>query len=438
MWGYSKSPADQAISPWQVILYALPAMPLALPTLVLFIYLPTLYVEEFGLSLTLVGALLMLARIGDLLLDPWVGALNDKANTLQQRGVITVGALICALGLYLLTRPIEGWYASSLILALSLLYFGWTLVQIPYLALLPRLHSDHRQRTKIASLREGLGVIGLLLSAAIPVYLINQGESQLEAMQGLTNIATVFVGITLTLLLTRLNWPATQSGVAQGKFKTLLRNRPARTLMLAWFTNGMANGIPGVLFPLYVTAVLGSDEAARAQLILLYFVAAIVSLPLWWIASRRWGRSQLWQIAMLVAIAAFLPAAWLGEGDILWFSLICLITGAMLGADLALPQALQADVCDWHRLRFGRDQSGLLFALWNVCTKLALALAAMLAFGLLDLSGFDGDLGEAGSLALIYAFLPCVFKLTAVFQMQSFGLTEAMHQRIVARLESRR
>lgn len=438
MWGYSKSAADSHISPSQKFIYALPALPLALPTLVLFIYLPTLYVEEFGLDLALVGLLLMLARVGDLLLDPWAGALNDRASAGQQRSLMAIGALLCGAGLYWLTRPIPDWQATSLLASLSLLYFGWTLVQIPYLALLPGLTSNHQSRTQIASLREGLGVVGLLFSAAIPVYLINGGATQLSAMQQLTSITILMVALSLGVLLTMLRWPKAKERQIQGKIRTALRNRPARKLMSAWFSNGLANGVPGVLFPLYVTEVLGADEAARAQLILLYFLAAILSLPIWWFASRYCSRKRLWQGAMLIAVLFFLPASVLGPGDYSWFLLICLATGAMLGADLALPQALQADVCDWHRLRYGRDQSGMLFALWNVCTKLALALAALLAFGLLDLSGFNQDDAETGSLALIYAFLPCVFKVVAVVQMQRFTLNEATHQHIIARLNNRR
>ena len=47
-----------------------------------------------------------------------------------------------------------------------------------------------------------------------------------------------------------------------------------------------------------------------------------------------------------------------------------------LGADLALPPAIQADVADWDRLRHRRDRTAGLFSLWNMATKLALAAAA--------------------------------------------------------------
>ena len=421
----------------QTWIYALPALALALPTLVLFVYLPTLYVEEFGLSLALVGALLMVARLGDLVIDPYIGRLNDRLSNIQQRRIMLVGAILCGIGLFALTRPIEGWIGTSLLISLSLLYFGWTLVQIPYLALLPALTSDSGKRTQVASLREGLGVIGMVLSAALPAILIGAGATTLDALQQLNDLTILLVALTLGLMLGRLNWPTRIVSSQPGAWRSLWRNRPARILMAAWFSNGLANGIPAVLFPLYITSVLGLGEAARATYILAYFIFAILSLPIWWILSRHLSRMRLWQSGMLIAILSFLPASMLGTGDGSIFLVICCITGAMLGADLALPQALQADVCDWHRFRYGRDQSASLYAIWNVFTKLALALAAVLAFGLLDLSGFDQTSGELGSLALIYAFLPCVLKFIAILKMQKFTLSESRHAEIIARLDRR-
>jgi len=62
----------------QVIYYGLPGLPLAMLGLPLFIYLPSFYNQELGLSLSIVGFVLLLARSLDVITDPLIGFLNDR------------------------------------------------------------------------------------------------------------------------------------------------------------------------------------------------------------------------------------------------------------------------------------------------------------------------------------------------------------------------
>lgn len=412
----SKSDATEGIlSRDQVLAYALPAIPLALPTLVLFVNLPTLYVEEFGLGLTLCGLILMLARIGDLVIDPWVGQWVDRLGARGQQRLLIAGGLFCAPGMLLVIFPIQNGIALSLLGGLSLLYFGWTLIQIPYLALLPGLSRYSFERTRLASWREGLGILGLLLSAALPALFVALGADNLSAFRGLILVSLGLGLILIANLLWRLRWPSdgNQPRSDGPHWRLILHNRAARTLIGCWFTNGLANGIPAVLFPLYLTSVIGLPEQQRNQLILLYFVCAILSLPIWLRLSRQIPRARLWRWGMSVSALCFAPAALLGQGDLWLYLLIVVSTGVLLGADLALPHSIQADITDQHQDQFGHNQTALLFAIWNMSTKLALALAGVIALGLTELSGFDQDSGEPGSLAYLYALLPAALKLLA-------------------------
>ena len=118
---------------------------------------------------------------------------------------------------------------------------------------------------------------------------------------------------------------------------------------------------------------------------------------------------------MMVACIAFVFAISLGAGDVAAFAAICLLTGLALGADLALPPALLADIAESPAASAG---AGLL-RLVELVAKLNLALAAGLALPLLALLGYEpgGDTGgEAGLLALtlaIYCLLPVFFKAAA-------------------------
>tara|TARA_B100000575_G_scaffold281858_1_gene272904 strand:+ start:74 stop:448 length:375 start_codon:yes stop_codon:yes gene_type:complete len=120
---------------------------------------------------------------------------------------------------------------------------------------------------------------------------------------------------------------------------------------MAWFLNGVANGIPSVLFFLYLEKVLGVDETQRAILILVYFSTAVVSMPLWLSLSNVYNKHRIWCYAMILAIGAFSLVPFLPEGAIYLFSVICVLTGACLGADLSIPPSIQADVLDFDKLQ---------------------------------------------------------------------------------------
>ncbi len=422
------------LSKSQLGLYALPALPLSLPTLALYINLPTWYHEQWGLSLGFIALILFFARVSDLVVDPYIGRMNDRLSDRAQRRVIILGGLICIPSALLLIYPVEHLAAASMSLGLIGLFFGWTLIQIPYLSWLVRLSSNAQERIQIASLREFLGLIGLLLSALIPALLVYLGYSSTEALRAVVWIALVLGALTLTLLMANLRLKPsiklrTSLKQTTSTWRPIQRNCLAKRLAISWFFNGLANGVPATLFPLYITTVLFLPESDRTFYISIYFLSCILSIPIWIKLTRSIDRMNLWRTGMFISAVVFIPASLLGSDSAWLFIPICLLTGAMLGADLSIPHAIQADVADYHQWRFGLSQTNLLFALWNMITKLALALSATLAFGLLELMG-----QSPLALALIYALLPSVFKIIAVLVVQDFKLSANTHKKIKQRL----
>jgi Na+/melibiose symporter-like transporter len=143
---------------------------------------------------------------------------------------------------------------------------------------------------------------------------------------------------------------------------------------------------------------------------------------------------------MMIACPAFAFAAFLEPGQWQAFAAICVTTGLCLGADLALPPAIQADVADWDRLRFRRNRTAALFSLWNVSAKLALGLAALIVLPLLGAMGLEDTVAAPAAitaLAVIYALPACVLKLTAVALMFRLPLTRDRQSLISTRLRRR-
>jgi len=157
----------------------------------------------------------------------------------------------------------------------------------------------------------------------------------------------------------------------------------------------------------FVADVLQAEKAG-GLLLALYFVAGAASLPLWVALAGRIGRVRAWLLSMGLAGGAFAWAGMLGAGDVVPFAAICLASGLALGADLALPAAMAADLGERRR------QAGTCFGIWNFAAKLNLALAAGLALPLLGLLGYTPGGGEAlAALSFSYALLPLAFKALA-------------------------
>ena len=175
--------------------------------------------------------------------------------------------------------------------------------------------------------------------------------------------------------------------------------------------NGIASAIPATLFLFFAADVLQASKSS-GNFLALYFVAAACALPLWVRAAQRFGKRRAWLASMLLAIAAFAWAWLLGPGDTRAFAAICIASGIALGADLALPPSILADVIERDHSS-GRE--GAYFGVWNLVTKLNLALAAGLALPALAWAGYvPGANAALTALAIAYCLVPCALKLCAV------------------------
>ncbi|HUZ72879.1 MAG TPA: MFS transporter [Stellaceae bacterium] len=426
----------------RALAYAAPGFALAIPLVPVFTFLPTLYARDLGLGLARTGAVLFLARAVDLLLDPMIGLLSDRWRTRfgRRKPWIVAGAVAAGSALIALFAPPAGAGERYLFLWLALLYFGFSAVQVPYLAWGAELVPDYHERTRIAGLREGLMLAGIVATGALPLLAALAGLSERQGLAAIAWLAVSCGGPSIAVLVWRVPEvaPGPRPPVAVD-WRAVLANLPFLRLLCAWFLNGLATGLPAVLFPLYLEDGLRAGAALRGVMIFAYFAAGCAAIPLWLRLSRRHGKHLVWCGAMAMAMAAFVWVPLLGPGDDVAFLVICLVTGAALGADLVLPPAMQADVVDLDRLRTGTARAGFYFAVWGMGTKLALGTAAGGAFVALGAVGFDphGANGPRAifALAAIYALAPVLFKAGAVALLWHYPLTAARHAIIRRRIE---
>ena len=402
-----------------LIYYALPAFSLAMLGLPLYIYLPTFYTQYIGLTTLEVGIALFAARGLDLLFDPIIGSLSDRFK--KRKLVMLVGVITLLVGFVALSYPVASWIW---LLGFSFVaYSGWSLISIPYFALSAELSHHHIDTTRLASAREIITIIGLVTALILP-YLFDIAEDAEATIRLMLMIVALTLPVLFIIFFKKIEEPQYYKQSVSFKEGLILiwqEKRHIRLLFVAFFANSLANALPATLFLFFVSFVLKTPEQT-GMFLLLYFISGLLALPGWLFLVKMWGKKRVWMLSMLSASIAFSFVPSLGAGDTIYFAVITLVSGLSLGADMALPAAIQADEAQRFE-RKGDAITGVLFGFWAMLTKLSLAFAVGISFGALGLVGFEPTVPAEDSLvilSLLYGLCPVMFKFIALVVMYQY------------------
>jgi Na+/melibiose symporter-like transporter len=411
--------ATSAVVPRQTsAAYGLLGLPLAFVALPVYVHLPNVYAQQYGLTLAALGAVLLLSRSIDAVVDPWLGRWGDKLYRHSWQAVwlaAVLMALAVALGFAALFFPpatalsptgLLVWVAAALTLS-HLAYSGLGILHQAWAA---RQGGGGIAQSRWVAWREGFALIGVLLASALPALW----------GWGPTTALLVFM-----LALGLFSWRrvarsalastiAVDSGHAVGSLWQPWQHAGFRRLLMVFMLNGLASAVPATLVLFFVQDLLQAPKAMEPLFLGLYFAAGALSFPLWLKVIDRIGLLRTWATGMTLSVLAFVSVITLGAGDTTGFLVVCALSGMALGADLTVPGALLNQLIDRCGERGRTD--GAFMGWWNLATKLNLALAAGLSLPLLGLWGYaPGQQGADAVLALglAYGLLPCVLKLLA-------------------------
>jgi Na+/melibiose symporter-like transporter len=392
------------------VAYGLFGLPLALVALPIYVYVPQFYAERFGLSLTLIGAALLAARVFDAFIDPLIGLWIDRTKSRAgYGGFILISLPLLSLGFLALFHPPALLHDAALLWFLGtllLVYVGFSLASITHQSWGAALTQELAERSRLTATREACGLIGVVLAASL---------TGLLGFDWLIAIFVVTLSISAAILIKLAPRPPASVALHAGwsAMAEPFHNRRFRWLFSVLIVNGIAASIPATLFLFFAKDQLQLAQYAGLFLVL-YFVAAACSMPLWVALAKRHGEARIWLLAMLLSAAAFIWAYGLSSGAAVPFAVICVMSGLTLGADLALPPALLAAVIG--QAGHSGQREGAYFGAWSWATKMNLALAAGISLPLLEQLGYvPGTVNNAGThaLSVAYALLPCLLKLVA-------------------------
>lgn len=358
--------------------YGLLAMPLAFAGMPLYMYMPDYYVRTFGLGLSAAGFTLLVAGMAAILHGPPVAGIAAIWFT----GAMAVAA--CGLSVLSINMAMIGgfWHAAS------------------------------SARLRIATWRECFTLAGMIVAVSLPVILQSQmaEDESFKAQFWIFAVCALMAG-----MLFRRFWRVhgvTVSGGGPLESWSLLGGH--RAFLAVCLLTHLAAALPAALFLFFVRDYLRLPDEAGLFL-LLYLGSGIAGMPVWQRLATRYGMARVWMGSMAMAVSAFAMVLFLQAGQDTMFALICLLSGAALGADLAMPPAMMA-----ARLAARAQQSGgsRMFAVMNMIPKIALGIASGGALLILGAVGYragapDNAPAILGMLAVLYAGVPCFLKICA-------------------------
>lgn len=391
----------------RVSLYALALAAAGIP---LYIHLPRFAAVDLGIGLGTLGTILLAIRLVDLVQDPALGwAIDRWPGALAAFAALAMAGLAIGFPLLFTLLPETG-SVAGLVAVLVLLFSAYSLGMILLYGQSATLARDTSNASllTLAAWREGGMLAGVVAAAIAPALLVTAGAG--GQGYGAFGVALGALALAAALLAAPI-WRRPAIPAERLSWRALFQSGALRLLVLA-LVNNLPVAMTSTLFLFFVEDRLHLTGLA-GPLLILFFLSAGLSVPVWTRLSRAYSPRTCLLFAMPLAILGFVGAAFLAPGNGTGFAAICMASGAALGADMVLLPALFSVALTRARLK-----ASLAFGIWSFSGKLGLALAAFLVLPALDAYGFvpgaANDPAALSALTVLYTVIPCALKLCAL------------------------
>lgn len=417
--------------------YGGPMVPLAIVDVPIVIYLPVFYSREIGIDIGIVGLIFVLARIWDGVTDPLIGWLSDKTHSKygRRKPWVVIGTFFLMVSVWFAFNPATDVGAVYATFWMFCLFLSTTVVYIPYLSWGAELSSDYDGRNIVVGYREVAGMIGNIAVAAGPVFLLPADASVRSVLFYL--IVVVFVLFPITVAPAAIFVPDRPRKKVTSKFsladawRLFGNNRPFQMLVGAVILAGVAMGILNSLAIFLVDEGLGLSDKFFT-LFLIEYLSAIALSPVIVRLAKRFGKHQVFCGALAVFVLSLALFAFGPRLNFLFAAVSIGILGCGMVAIFIMATSILADIADYDTVSSGEKRAGLYMSLYKFASKFSMALGVGIAYGALDLIGYDakGGNGEFGIFAikLVGLGLPALLLLPGIFLMARFPIDRHEHR----------
>ena len=416
-------------------------------------YLMYFYTEVVGIEPAEAGLIFLIGMVCDAVSDPLIGVVADRTRTRwgRYRPYLLFGAFPYGVCIAFLFTPPNAAPENIFILLLTahlLFRISYTLVYMPYTAMVARLTSDYDSRTELTAFKTFF-VFSANLTISFLFYTLVLQFGSGEEQQGFLPAALligVFATITcwLCFQLTDESKPVLSNTPARDRppFKTILGdligNRPFLRVFFGVAVFGGFYGAELSMIP-YVAKYWFEDASLSRTFFTTQAVMSLCSVPLWLWAGKHFEKKLVWLLGTGMPSMALLLLYVLASKSVLLAALLYGVSNVGATGFILIFYSMTADTVDWGEWKKQRRHEGAIFGAVSFSNKFAAGVATGALGAGLSWIGFVSDRAQSSetlaSMILMALVVPALAFLLSALLMLNYPISRNRHQKIVKHSE---
>ncbi|MCR5355299.1 MAG: MFS transporter [Lachnospiraceae bacterium] len=398
--------------------------------------------KALGMPPALAGTIPLIGKVWDAITDPVMGNITDRTKSRfgSKRFYMLIGSFISAITFILLWIPVEASTVGLKYIFYMLMYIlfstGFTIVMVPYNALLPDMVDDYTVRGRYTGVRMAFSAFGNIVAGLGSTLLINDNTDAGKYMLVALIFGVVFcIAILLTFFGTwEKEKPVIKIGLKESLAQsfTVYKSRSFKMFLAIFVFGQVTNDFVTGLAVYYVDDVLnryGGFMYMMGVILLSQFMGMLIFNPIMAKTNKKMPILIGFPIRMVATlIMIFFSHEGANFGIILFLTFII---GLGMASSSVTIYAILTDMPDVDELITSINRPGTCSGMATFVRKITAGLSISSIGLLLSAVGYDENLATAGArqalstqtgVAYIYIFVPVVLMIITIFFTAKFPM----------------
>lgn len=403
-------------------------------------YLMFYYTDTVGLSLEMIGIILLIGRVVDAVCSPIMGVIVDKTSTKygKCRPYIALGIIpVCILLMIMFSTPQGMSERGKVALAIgtyALYSVMFAMINVPYATLINVVTDEHQHRVDFNMFKNIGSNLGAIMVTSVTLTFVaalsgnGNGFSKTAMIFGVLFLITNMMCAVFTK--ERLQGQKGKAVKLGESLKVLGQNHPWMLLCGVQFLTLMmlTSRNQGIIY--YAKYCLGNETISSWMMTITSVIAVLMSVLLP-ILIRRHGMkfcvvagNVLWCIAMC--------GSWFAGKNVIWILVFHILASIGWGIATGGIFVQLTQTIDYAQWKTGKRPQGLFTSLLSAVQKLGGAVAGMLCSQILNLGGYVANAVATEqvmlSIRVLFCGLPCALGLGVIGIMCFYRLDKLYPQ----------